>query len=107
MDIAAFPRKGQPICEIVSPLKPFEAMAMEKAVIASDVRPLREIITHGQTGLLHAKDDADSLRDQIARFLAEPELRRSCGQQARAWIGKTRQWRIIAEGIADVYKELA
>lgn len=106
VDISAFPRKGQAICEIVSPLKPFEAMAMKKAVIASDVRPLKEIIEHGVTGLTHRKDDARSLAEQLERFVNDPALRQSCGENARAWIEKTRQWDIIARNISSVYKTL-
>ncbi|MDO5663317.1 MAG: glycosyltransferase, partial [Brachybacterium sp.] len=47
IDITPFPRLPLPVCEMVSPLKPFEAMAMGKAVIASDVAALAEIVTPG------------------------------------------------------------
>jgi|GEM_PF-4070621 len=107
VDIAAFPRKGQAICEIVSPLKPFEAMAMGKAVIASNVRPLKDIVTHNQTGLLHGKDDAESLSSQLARVIADQALREKLGKNARAWVERTRSWDQIAATVTDVYGRLA
>ena len=106
VDISAFPRKGQIICEIVSPLKPFEAMAMHKAIIVSDVRPLKEIVTHGVTGLIHQKDNSQSLSDQLARFIEDADLRRTCGKNAREWVENTRQWDTIARSISDVYHQL-
>lgn len=106
VDIAAFPRKGVPVCEIISPLKPFEAMAMKKAVIVSNVRPLAEIVEDGVTGLIHEKDNAASLAHALQRFIEDPALRTACGQAAYEWIEKTRQWDIITEAIDNVYEFL-
>lgn len=106
VDICVFPRKGQMICEIVSPLKPFEAMAMEKAIIVSDVRPLKEIVTHEMTGLIHRKDDPQSLAEQLQRFITEDRLREICGKAARRWVEDTRTWKKIAEQVTPVYEML-
>lgn len=106
VDIAVFPRKGQAICEIVSPLKPFEAMAMGKAVIASDVRPLKDIIAHGETGLLHRKDDAADLADKLARMIEDKDLRDNLGSAARAWVEGTRRWDQIAQNVEKIYGEI-
>src|SRR5690606_24655548 len=76
IDITPFPRLPLPVCEMVSPLKPFEAMAMGKAVLASGVAALAEIVAPGVTGFLHSKGDAESLRRGIERYLDEPELMR-------------------------------
>lgn len=106
VDIAVFPRKGQAVCEIISPLKPFEAMAMGKAVIVSDVRPLKEIVEHQKTGLVHEKDNAESLRHALSRMIDDEALRTACGINARAWISETRRWDVTASAISDVYKAL-
>jgi len=106
VDIAAFPRKGQAICEIVSPLKPFEAMAMGKAVLGSDVRPLKDIINHGKTGLLHEKDSAQSLSKALARLIEDENLRQNLGGNARAWVEETRSWDRIASDVVQVYEGL-
>src|SRR5690606_18173354 len=55
IDIAPFPRKPLPVCEMVSPMKPLEAMAMKKAVIVSSVRALSEMVRHEHNGLIFEK----------------------------------------------------
>lgn len=107
VDIAAFPRKGLPVCEIISPLKPFEAMAMEKPVVVSDVRPLREIVVPGATGFTHAKDDAADLAAQLEKLAGDAALRERCGKAGRAWVEDTRQWSRIASDIAKIYGDLS
>lgn len=106
IDITPFPRLPLPVCEIVSPLKPFEAMAMGKAVVASDVAALAEIVTPEANGLLHTKGSADSLREQLARLLDDPALTREIGQRSRDWVVENRDWRGLSELIAQIYGEL-
>ncbi len=106
VDIAPFPRLPLPVCEMVSPLKPFEAMAMGKAVVASDVAALAEIVTPGQNGFLHAKGDARSLQTELTRLLDDPELRHRIGRQARDWVVEHRDWRRISATVAASYEEL-
>ena len=60
-DAVAIPRKPHRVCQIVSPLKPFEAMAMEKPVILTDLPALREIVDHGRTGLICRAADPSRL----------------------------------------------
>lgn len=106
IDITPFPRLPLPVCEMVSPLKPFEAMAMGKAVVASDVAALAEIVTPGQNGLLHEKGSAESLMEQLGTLLDQPELAGRLGGQSREWVVEHRDWRQLAQRIAGVYKEL-
>jgi glycosyltransferase involved in cell wall biosynthesis len=106
VDIAPFPRKPWEVCEVVSPLKPFEAMAMEKAVIVSDVRALAEIASDGETGLHFRKGSVDNLSDALERLLADPGLRRDLGKAARAWIETHRTWDIAGARVADVYAQV-
>lgn len=107
IDITPFPRKPLPVCEMVSPLKPFEAMAMGKAVIASNVAALAEIVEDGRTGLLHAKGDVQSLAARLERLLDDAELREQLGDRARDWVVAERDWRSLARGVAAVYAELS
>lgn len=106
IDICPFPRKGLPVCEMVSPLKPFEAMAMGKAVVSSDVAALAEIVQDGKTGLLHKKDDAEDLADKLQLLIENPELREQYGQAAREWVVAERDWKVIAKRVDAVYKKL-
>ncbi|MBU02218.1 MAG: hypothetical protein CME55_02890 [Halieaceae bacterium] len=106
VDIAPFPRLPQPVTELVSPLKPFEAMAMEKAVIASDVHALTEIVQHEHTGLLFEKGNASSLADALLRFIDDRELRTECGSKARIWVEEERDWSSISLTLDSTYKTL-
>lgn len=105
-DIAAFPRLGLPVCEMVSPLKPFEAMAMGISVVASDVRALSEIVEDGVTGLLHGKGDVESLALALRRLLDDPVLRAELGAAGRDWVVAHRDWKTVAAPLASMYKDL-
>ena len=106
VDITPFPRKGQPVCEMVSPLKPFEAMAMEKAVISSNVAALEEIVKDGYNGILFQKDSVEDLADKLEILINDKELRVKLGKQSREWVIEQRDWRVISKKLHRVYNEL-
>lgn len=103
VDILAYPRDSQRITELVTPLKPLEAMAMEKAVIGSSVGGLTELIDDGRTGLIHQAENAQDLAAKIVRLAADPELRARLGKNGREHVVRTRQWRRIIETCFGVY----
>ncbi len=107
VDIAPFPRKGIPVCEMVSPLKPFEAMSMEKAIISSDVAALAEFVFEGQNGVLFKKDNSEDLALKLETLIQDDELRNKLGKQAREWVVEHRDWKVITEKLAGVYDKLA
>lgn len=106
VDICPLPRKGLPVCEMVSPLKPFEAMAMGKVVVSSDVAALAEIINDQVTGLLHRKDDAEDLANKIGQLITDEKLRSRLGKAARKWVVAERDWKVIAKRVDHVYQNL-
>lgn len=106
IDITPFPRLPLPVCEMVSPLKPFEAMAMGKAVVASNVDALAEIVVPGLNGLLHEKGSQASLTSQLRLLLDDTELRARLGSQAREWVVEERDWSKLASIISNSYDEL-
>lgn len=106
IDIAPFPRLPLPVCEMVSPLKPFEAMAMQKAVVASNVDALAEIITDGVNGILFTKGDVESLAGSLRLLLDQPELRRRIADSGRAWVEERRQWSSLASKLSSIYESL-
>lgn len=106
VDICPLPRKGLPVCEMVSPLKPFEAMAMGKVVVSSDVAALAEIIDDKVTGLLHRKDDAEDLANKISQLITDNGLRTRLGLAARKWVVAERDWKVIAKRVDNVYSSL-
>ncbi len=106
IDVMAFPRKGLPVCEVVSPIKPFEAMAMARPVVVSSVAALTEIVAHERTGLVHRKDDPADLAAQLGRLLDRPAWARELGAAGAAWVRAHRSWARIAADVDAVYRAL-
>jgi PEP-CTERM/exosortase A-associated glycosyltransferase len=106
IDIAPFPRLPVKVSELVSPLKPFEAMAMGKAVVASDVAALAEIIDDGVTGRLFDKGSAASLARVLRDLLENDEHRAELATQGLRWVRRERDWSSLASRVSDLYTEL-
>ncbi len=69
IDVLAYPRKHSRLTDLVTPLKPLEAMAQQRIVAASNVGGHRELITHGETGFLFAPDDPAACAEALADML--------------------------------------
>ncbi|WP_051990509.1 glycosyltransferase [Kocuria palustris] len=106
VDIAPFPRLPLPVCEMVSPLKPFEALAMGKAIVASDVAALAEIVQPNVTGLLHRKGDVDDLTAKLTELVERPELRAQLSSNGLTWVRENRQWPDMAQRVSAIYESL-
>jgi len=106
IDIAPLPRKGFRVCELVSPLKPFEAMGSGKVVITSNVKALSEIIQDGKTGLIFEKDNSADLAEKLELVIMDEVLRKSLGENACKWVVENHSWDIISQRVLDVYKTL-
>jgi PEP-CTERM/exosortase A-associated glycosyltransferase len=92
VDVLAYPRKRLRLTDLVTPLKPLEAMAQGRLVAASDVGGHRELIRDGNTGTLFAADDPAAIARSLAALLANRadwEGRRARG---RAFVEKDRNW---------------
>ena len=70
IDVLVYPRQSMRLTELVTPLKPLEAMAQGRLLVASDVGGHRELIRDGETGVLFRAGDADALAAAIRRLLA-------------------------------------
>ena len=103
-DIVPFPRLPLPVCELISPIKPFESMAMQKPVVVSSVAALTEIVRDGVTGLVFRKGDSADLARTIERLLDSPDLRASLGRGAREWVVAERDWSTIVETVDTTYR---
>lgn len=106
IDIAPFPRKSLLVTELVSPLKPLEALAMQKAVVVSDVGGMREVIEHRKTGLVTPSDNSDALADSLRILLQDDAYRRGVGMAGREWICRRRTWQHSAAQILDAIEPL-
>ena len=92
VDILAYPRKAMRLTELVTPLKPLEAMAQERLVAASSVGGHRELIEDGVTGTLFAPDDPAAAAKSLDAMLADTESWPARKVNARAFVAKERNW---------------
>jgi ubiquinone/menaquinone biosynthesis C-methylase UbiE len=87
-------------------MKPFEAMAMEKALLVSSVDALTEIVADGETGVVFEKGNIDSLVDALERMVQDPDLCVRLGKRAREWVVNNRRWDQAAATIREVYRNI-
>jgi len=106
VDILAYPRKKMRLTDLVTPLKPLEAMAQRRLVAASDVGGHRELIRDGETGTLFPPDDPVALADALADLLSNRgiwEARRDAG---RYFVETERDWASNIRRYEPVYRNL-
>lgn len=107
VDVFVFPRQAMRLTELVTPLKPLEAMAAGALVVASDVGGHRELIEHGRTGLLYAAGRLDALVDTLDTVLREPERYRTLRACGREFVLRERTWPAVAKRYLPLYQDLA
>ena len=89
------PRIPEPVCQIVTPLKPLEAMSMGIPVIASDLPALREMVQNEETGILFKADDPKALAEACIKVGKNVLLRGKISSQAKEWVTKERDWTVL------------
>jgi glycogen(starch) synthase len=104
MDVLVYPRHSMRLTELVTPLKPLEAMAQGKAILGSDVGGIRELLVPGECGLLFRAGSVDDFCAQAARLLADKELRRTLGERARRMVVEEKRWDSMAVRYKQVYE---
>lgn len=106
IDVFVVPRIHERAAVYVTPLKPFEAMAMERPVLVSDLPALAEIVQAPERGHTFAAGDVDSLADAVAGLLADPDERERLGAAGRSWIEAERQWKHNGPRYVEVYERV-
>ncbi len=107
VDVLAYPRKRMRLTDLVTPLKPLEAMAQERIVAASDIGGHRELIRDGDTGTLFAPDDPAAIAAALAGLLADRSEWPARRRRARAFVEAERNWSSNIARYDPVYHELA
>jgi glycosyltransferase involved in cell wall biosynthesis len=106
LDIFVVPRTPDRVCQLVTPLKPVEAMASGLCVVTSEVKALTEIVKHEVTGMQTVPQDPVSLADCLERLIYSPDIRRKLGDNAREWVARDRTWAHNAARYRDAYARL-
>lgn len=104
MDILVYPRVSSRLTELTTPLKPLEAMAMERVVVGSDVGGIRELLDDGVTGFLVEPGDPYSLAKCLSALIENETVRRAVGRNARESVARERDWEKIVARYLDVYQ---
>jgi glycogen synthase len=104
IDLLAYPRLASRLTELVTPLKPLEAMAQGRIFVASDVGGHREMIRHGQTGFLCPAGDARALEAALEDALLRRDDWSAMRAQARIFVERERTWANSVARYAGVYE---
>ena len=102
IDVLVYPRYSMRLTELVTPLKPLEAMAMGKALVASDIGGHRELIRNNETGLLFPAGNKVALAESIDSLLTDHALRKKIEKQGIEWVKENHTW----DKTTAVYKEI-
>jgi glycogen synthase len=104
IDLLVYPRLPIRLTELVTPLKPLEAMAQGRVFVASNVGGHRELVRHGETGYLCPPGDATALAKAIAEALAQQAQWPAMRLRARAFVEQERTWSNSVARYAEVYR---
>jgi PEP-CTERM/exosortase A-associated glycosyltransferase len=107
VDVFAYPRHSMRLTELVTPLKPLEAMAQGRLLVASDVGGHRELIRDGETGVLFHAGDESSLADAIVRLLGDRERWPLLREHGRHFVERERNWAGSVARYRDIFGRLA
>ena len=106
VDVLAYPRHSMRLTELVTPLKPLEAMAQGRLLVASDVGGHKELIRHGETGWLFRAGSASALADAVLELLKQrkqwPHLRAA----GRQFVESQRNWARSVSHYVPAYASL-
>lgn len=106
IDIFVIPRRPTTVSQLVTPLKPFEAMSMAKAVVVSGVRALEEIATESGAAYSFIPNDHVDLARVLCELVLNNRLRGELGHRARSWVAEHRSWVVNAQKTLEIYRSL-
>ncbi|MEO9461658.1 MAG: TIGR04063 family PEP-CTERM/XrtA system glycosyltransferase [Marinomonas sp.] len=106
IDILAYPRKASRLTDLVTPLKPLEAMAQQRLVAASDVGGHRELMTNGDTGILFPADDPAGCAAALADWLERRHEWDAIKSQALTHVEASHDWAKNIQRYQLVYHNL-
>jgi len=106
IDILVYPRLSMRLTELVTPLKPLEAMAQGRLFVASDVGGHKELIQDGVNGRLFKADDVDALSATVADLLNHSEQWPLLRDGGRKYVERERNWAVSVNRYQSVYERL-
>jgi PEP-CTERM/exosortase A-associated glycosyltransferase len=104
VDVLVYPRLKMRLTDLVTPLKPLEAMAQGRLLVASDVGGHKELIEDGKTGVLFRAGDPLALAQKTLALLGAPERWAALRAQGRSFVENERSWKASVARYKNVYK---
>ena len=106
IDICVFPRRQIRLTDLVTPLKPLEAMARVKPVVASDVGGHRELVTDSKTGYLFRPGDVTALASLLDAVISKPAEAARVAAEGRRHVETSHSWDVVVQRYGPIYEEL-
>ncbi len=106
IDVLVYPRLPMRLTELVTPLKPLEAMAQGRLIVASDVGGHRELIRDQETGVLFKAGDVDALAAKVLDLLADRRRWAQLRAAARRFVETERNWTSSVGRYREPYRRL-
>ena len=106
VDVLAYPRHSMRLTELVTPLKPLEAMAQGRLLVASDVGGHKELIRHQETGLLFQAGNAEALAGAVVDLLARVDQWPALRSAGRRFVEQERNWAASVARYQAPYEKL-
>jgi glycosyltransferase involved in cell wall biosynthesis len=103
LDAFVVPRRDERAARTVTPLKPYEALAMARPLVVADLPALTEIAAPGERGLAFPAGDAAALATALERLIDDPALGRRIGLAGRDWVARERSWAANGPRLRAVY----
>ena len=105
LDAIVVPRKDEPVCRLVTPIKPIEAMGLARPVVVSDLPALRELVPE-TAGVCVSPGNPRELADTLSELAFDEGARKRFGQNGRLHVLATRRWKDIGRRYGQVYSQL-
>jgi glycosyltransferase involved in cell wall biosynthesis len=105
LDAIVVPRKDEPVCRLVTPIKPIEAMGLARPVVVSDLPALRELVPEA-AGVCVSPGNPRELADTLSELAFDEGARKRFGQNGREHVLATRRWKDIGRRYGQVYSQL-
>ena len=105
LDVIVVPRKNEEVCQLVTPIKPIEALGLGRPVIISDLPALNELVPES-AGLRVAPGDPNSLAEALSELACNDSARTRFGKNGREHVLATRRWKDIGQRYGQVYSQL-
>lgn len=106
VDLLVYPRKPMRLTELVTPLKPLEAMAQGKLVLASDVGGHKELIEDGKNGWLFKSGSVTELINKTVQVLDQQAHWAKTIANGRKYVEDERNWGNSVANYQQVYPKL-